>query len=305
MLNGNGNLNGTELDGTGGGTLLVEPQFPIPVGAEFVIISKLPNPRLDTRFLGLPEGDFLDVGNVVMNISYVASDRGRGDSHNNDVVLTAPGRYDFNGFGGHTETDLHAPCRRSRRIRPAYGRLGRDVLPCYFERYSASDPGWDKLRYDGQSTNPMGDPLTFRVNVLAGKTYEVMILTGDASWNHDRESFKVVGSAVGDVHHHLARGQRVGRRGPGRQRRAGHLGRRQAQHEHGLLPLGPLDHHRRRHARHGRHDHLTMDDLGGGSGSTVILAMDIRPVDTVGDTDRGTRRPGRYAALDYLCLRTA
>ena len=39
----------------------------------------------------------------------------------------------------------------------------------------------------------MGTPLTFEVDVVAGKTYEVMILTGRHGWNHDKQQFTVDG----------------------------------------------------------------------------------------------------------------
>ena len=77
VLNGTGNLNGAVLDGAGGGTLTVQPGFPIPVGAEFVIVSKIPAGDWTTRFLGLPEGAFLFAGGMLMNISYFASDAAR------------------------------------------------------------------------------------------------------------------------------------------------------------------------------------------------------------------------------------
>ena len=75
----------------------------------------------------------------------------------------------------------------------------------------------------------------------------------------------------------------MGRRGPGRQRRAGHVGRRPANPSAGYYrwvrltvtvadgaaaDIGTIT--------------LDMDDLGGGSGTTVILAMDIRPVERWG-----------------------
>ncbi|NLF70850.1 MAG: hypothetical protein GX575_17605, partial [Candidatus Anammoximicrobium sp.] len=102
LLRGGGELHGAELDGANGASLVVQPGWPIPVGAEFVIVSKLPAGDWDSRFVGRPEGAFLDVGGALMNISYFASDADRGDAASNDITLTAPGRYDFNGFGNHT-----------------------------------------------------------------------------------------------------------------------------------------------------------------------------------------------------------
>ncbi len=99
-------------------------------------------------------------------------------------------RFDFNGFGAHTALGYVGvlPWQEKSAGSP-FGWVG--ALPWYFERGSASDPLWDQLRYDGQLTNPMGEPVTFAVDVLAGKRYEVLILTGDTVWNHDQQQFQV------------------------------------------------------------------------------------------------------------------
>ena len=47
----------------------MQPQFAVPVGGEFIIISNDLAELIDTRFLGLPEGAFLSPGGVLMNIS--------------------------------------------------------------------------------------------------------------------------------------------------------------------------------------------------------------------------------------------
>jgi len=99
-------------------------------------------------------------------------------------------QFDFNGFHGRTALGyLGVSPWQEKSAESPYGWVG--PLPWYFERYDSSNPGWDPLRYDGQSTNTSGEPVTFAVDVLAGKAYEVMILTGDPSWNHDLQQFQV------------------------------------------------------------------------------------------------------------------
>ncbi|NLF73801.1 MAG: hypothetical protein GX575_32605, partial [Candidatus Anammoximicrobium sp.] len=84
-----------------------------------------------------------------------------------DDTLPDAWRFDFNGFGGHTADGYTDVPPWQAKAGHAFGWVG--TLPWYFERFSASDPGWDRLRYDGQSTDPMGNPLTFAVDVVPGK----------------------------------------------------------------------------------------------------------------------------------------
>ncbi len=200
-------------------------------------------------------------------------------------------RFDFNGFGGHTETGYTGVSPFQAKDGNAFGWVG--TLPWYFERFAASDPGWDKLRYDGQSTNPMGDPLQFQVDVVDNQTYEVMILTGDAAWNHDRESFTVTGwpsagdastdSEVVDVWGagapdgsgvQVTWGGGTANPSPGYYRWV----RLTVTVGDGEGDLGTIT--------------LDMADLGGGSGTTVILAMDVRPLDAVGKLTLARAEPG-------------
>jgi len=288
VLNGSGNLYGTVLDGAGGGALEVQivSGYSVPVGGEYIIISNDLTDLIGTRFLGLPEGAFLSPDGVLMNISYLSG------TDNNDVTLTAPGRYDFNGFGGHTETNYMPMSPFQEKTGNTAGWEG--TLPWYFERFSASDPGWDQLRYDGQSTDPMGNPLTFAVDVVPGKAYEVMILTGDASWNHDLQQFQVYdgnGAVPPDypLLNALPTGdtQLVDVWGAGAPDGSG------VQVTWGGGAANPS-------AGYYRWVRFTTDDIsdggsglgsllmkmldrGGSSGTTVILAMDIRPVDAVGE----------------------
>jgi len=223
------------------------------------------------------------VGGALMNISYFASDADRGDAASNDITLTAPGRYDFNGFGNHTEPNYMgvSPFQTYPENGAGWVTESPYYLPWYFERGDASEDGWDRLRYDGQATNPMGDPLRFQVDAVAGQTYEVMILTGDASWNHDQESFTVSGSGIGGT----SDSELVSVWGAGAPDGSGTQvtwGGGTANPSAGYFrwvrltvsvddvpgPIGTLT--------------LDMEDLGGSNGTTVILAMDIRPVDTVG-----------------------
>jgi len=188
VLNGTGNLYGAVADGSGGGELLVQPQFGIPVGAEFIIISNDPPEVIGTRFNNLPEGAFLYPGGTMMNISYVA---GVGD---NDVVLTAPGRFDFNGYNGYT-ADNYAGVSPFQEKTGSNSAGWQTLPPQWFERNYPVDPPYtnseERLKYDGQATDNLGNPLTFETTVVSGKAYSVCILTGDAAENHDRQQFQV------------------------------------------------------------------------------------------------------------------
>jgi len=282
VLNGSGNLNGSLLNGTGGGTLLVQPQFAVPVGAEFRIIDNDSTDLIDTRFLGLPEGAFLYPSGVLMNISYLSG------LDSNDVTLTAPGRYDFNGFHGYTDpTDNYMPVSPFTEKTGANSAGWQTLPPRYFERSWPVEPPYltadQRLKYDGHSTDRSGNPLTFEVDVVAGKQYEVMILTGDVTWNHDQQRFTVSGSGVTgttQVVDTWGAGSPDGSGvnvtwGGGASNSDGTGFYRWIRFTTaeiaaiGLTELGKL--------------FVTMEDLGGWDSTAVILAMDIRPVDAVGE----------------------
>ena len=288
-LNGptNADLHGTQATGAGGGTLLVDVQFGVPFGAEFRIIDNDLTDLITTRFLDLPEMAFLSPGGVLMNISYLAG------SDRNDVVLTRPGRYDFDGYHGYTAENYIG-------ISPflLYGdgnAMGWLTLPPrYFERnwpvlppYTAPE---ERLKYDGQSTDRNGDPLTFAVDLVAGQAYEVMILTGDVTWNHDRMRFDVYdangaqppetptepftqiidtwGAGAPDGSGVLVTwgGGDPNTEGTGYYRWIRFTTDTIVDADDGLGTLL-----------------ITMRDLGGWDYTAVILGMDIRPVDSVGE----------------------
>ena len=83
--------------------------------------------------------------------SLFASDTAWSDAAKNDITLVAPGRYDFNGFGGHAETNYMgvSPFQTYPANSAGWATTAPYYLPWYFERNSATDPGWDRLRYDG------------------------------------------------------------------------------------------------------------------------------------------------------------
>jgi autotransporter-associated beta strand protein len=292
VLNGTGNLYGTITDGAGGGALevLIVSGYSVPVGGEYIIISNDLAELIGTRFLGLPEGAFLSPDGVLMNISYLAG------VNDNDVVLTAPGRYDFNGFNGYT-ADNYMP------ISPFQGKTGntagwQTLPPQWFERHYPIAPPYTapapvapdtvserRLRYDGHATDTLGNQLTFEVDVVPGKTYEVMILTGDAAWNHDRQLFLVDDvpppNPISTTPPLPAGSQVVDTWGGGAPEGGANIinggGTPNASDTTGYYrwirfttssATGKL--------------YMTMKDLGGADPATVILAMDIRPVETVG-----------------------
>ncbi len=292
VLNGTGNLYGSVATGAGGGVLEVQfvGGYSPPVGGEYIIISNDPSEVLGTRFNNLPEGAFLYPGGLMMNISYIA---GVGD---NDVVLTAPGRFDFNGYHGYTATNYGG-------ISPFTQKTGSNsagwqtLPPQYFEReYTAVPPCTaipdPLLRFDGQSTDNMGNPLTFETTVVAGKAYEVMILTGDTVWNHDRQQFQVY-DANGPVPPLdppppplPPNTQIVDTWGAGAPDGSGVT----PSSGGGATSSCPGSYRWVRFTTGQIIDGggglgtllMRMRDLGGYDGAAVILAMDIRPVDTVG-----------------------
>jgi len=306
VLNGptNADLHGTQATGAGGGTLLVDVQFGVPFGAEFRIIDNDLTDLITTRFLNLPEMAFLSPGGVLMNISYLAG------SDKNDVVLTRPGRYDFDGYHGYTAENYIG-------ISPftLYGdgnAMGWLTLPPrYFERnwpvlppYTAPE---ERLKYDGQSTDRDGNPLTFAVDLVAGQAYEVMILTGDVTWNHDRMRFDVYdahgtqppetptlpytriidtwGAGAPDGSGVLVTwgGGDPNTEGTGYYRWIRFTTDTIVDADNGLGTLL-----------------ITMRDLGGWDYTAVILGMDIRPVDSVGEIAIGRSIPPGTVPLNAL-----
>ena len=260
------------LDGTG-----------IPWGGVFRIIDNNDTDRIETRFQGLAEGAYFVWNGYTLNISYYAGD------DDNDVVLTRPAHLDFNGFGEHTEPGYTGVSPWQEKTGSDLGWV--DTLPWYYERFSAGDPDWDKLRYDGQSTTPMGDPLVFGIDVAAGQAYEVMILTGDPSWNHDKEQFQVYDGSLQspeempDLTQPLSADTQVvdtwGAAAPDSTPATWGGGTPNTSagfyrwirfttaeiQEIGGSGLGTIL--------------MKMRDRGGSNGTTVIVAMDIRPVESV------------------------
>ena len=186
-LNGGGNLTG-DLGGNNGATLLMQTGGGLPVGAEFRIIDNDNTDLITTRFQGLPEGAFLTAGGVMMNISYLSG------SNDNDVTLTAPGRFDFNGYNGYTADNyVGVSPFQQKTSGNSYG--WQTLPPRYFERNYPVNPPYttaeERLKFDGHSTDRVGSPLTFETTVVAGKAYNVCLLTGDTNWNHDKQQFQV------------------------------------------------------------------------------------------------------------------
>jgi len=275
--------------GAGGANLVGEITYDAPVGSRWEIVENdfVDSDLITTRFDGIPELGFAVFSGRLVNVSYMDDLQGAFD---NDVVLTAPGRFDFNGF--HEVTQSSLPYDMWEGVSPFQtypenmaGWVG--TLPWYFERLSVTNPDWDALRYDGQTTNPMGDPVNFRVDVIAGQTYEVMILAGDASWNHDDQGYTVEGTPGGDSDSTRPGG--IDTWGAGAPDGTG------VQVPWGGGTANPT-------AGYYRWIHLTVDvagqygdtgnitltmeglaDLLGRTGTASILAMDIRPADAVGE----------------------
>ena len=270
-----------DLSGTVGGadgSFLTGTSTGLPVGAELRIIDNDATDAIDTRFDGLKEGDFVSTFGPLMNISYRA---GTG----NDVVLSTPGRYDFNGYNGYTAPTWTPVSPYQSKVGSTFGW---QTLPeRYFERNYPMPPPYTTaqgmLHYDGHSTNRWGAPITFLVDVAAAKTYEVMILSGDAGWNHDREKFTAVGS------NGTTATVQVDTWGAGAPDGSGVL----VTWGGGVPNTQGTGYYRWIRLTvtvGGNADALgqlavTMEDLGGWDSTAVILAMDVRPVAAVGRID--------------------
>ncbi len=98
-------LGGNDFGIGGAGAILqADAGYAMPVGAESRSVNVYdPGDLIDQRFRDpnnglatLDEGEFFYSGGTsnLLNISYYTK------SDDNDVTLTHPGRYDFNGFGG-------------------------------------------------------------------------------------------------------------------------------------------------------------------------------------------------------------
>jgi hypothetical protein len=297
-LRGTANLNGALDDGSGGGSLDVQvvDGYSVPAGAEYWLIDNDDEEDIDTRFLSLPEGAVLTAGGALLRISYESNEGG------NDVTLTQTSddtipdewRLDFDGFHGYTAEGYTG-------VSPFQWKDGRlfgwveSLPPRWFERnypvappYINADPiiqSEQRLRYDGQATDTLGNPLTFAVDVVAGKQYEVMILTGDAGWNHDKQQFQVYDANVPEVRST----QEISTWGGGAPEGGANIiwGGGTAN------PAGVTGYYRWvRFTTNAIADGavadgvgtllVRMQDLGGGDPATVILGLDIRPVDAVG-----------------------
>lgn len=105
-------------------------------------------------------------------------------------------RLDFNGYGpngnGHT-ADGYLPVRFDQ-LKSATNSYGWDIAPWYFERIEGkkflSASVLERLQYDGQFA-PYSESRIFTIDVKAGHAYQLTILTGDTTWNHDRQRFTV------------------------------------------------------------------------------------------------------------------
>jgi len=106
-------------------------------------------------------------------------------------------RLDFNGFGpggnGHTANG-YSPVRYDQ-LKTSSNNYGWNVSPWYFERIEGNKllnaSTLERLQYDGQFA-PYGESRTFTMDVTAGYAYQLVILTGDTMWNHDRQLFAVI-----------------------------------------------------------------------------------------------------------------
>ncbi len=186
VVNGDVDLSGDSL-GAGGSLLDCSVGFGMPIGAEFVIIDNDGGNDIDTRFDGHPEGDFLTCGGYLGNISYYSGE----DGDNQDVMLTAPGRFDFNGYSQTTAPNyLGVP---ETLVKTGMNTYGWDAPIDSFERpenYPPPHPTVDPLLWDGHFVQ-LTDVRTFQVAVVPNQTYQVQILTGDWVHPHDWQQFRV------------------------------------------------------------------------------------------------------------------
>jgi hypothetical protein len=311
-VNGTVNLSGT-INGVNG-SILTGTAASLPFGAELRIIDNDSTEAIlnDSRFNGLPESAFVTIFNQLMNISYRAGD------DINDVVLTPPGRLDFNGSHGYTAPNyIGVPPSQLKSGSNNFGwwddpALTSNPLP-------ASNVEWnrvpfDLLRHDLQRTDSNQTPITFEVDVVAGKTYEVMLLTGDINENHDREQFTVYDPAVYNVNNPLTYSrQKIDTWGAGATEGGANViwgggvtnttgtgYYRWVRFTTGTIVPTVLG------GETGK-IRIELKDLGGVDPHTVINALDIRPTSTVGVmtiTTRPGTGPGYVLPADGLTVDT-
>jgi autotransporter-associated beta strand protein len=276
-------VNGTvdltaDYTAVGGPTLELLDGFVIPLGAAFRIIDNDASEQIDTRFQDRPEGHFIYWGGYQLNISYYAWEQ------NNDVVLTSAGRFDLNGYNGYT-TEHYVGISPQLLKGPGNAYGWQTLPPRYFERTWPVLPPYateeERLKYDGHSTDRDGNSLTFEVDVVAGQAYQVTILTGDVTWNHDQQQFTVSGSGYAGA------SQVIDTWGAGAIDNSatnviwgGGVANTNGTGFYRWIPfttdvIGPVS------GDLGKL-YIRMQDLGGSDPTAVILGLDIRPVEAVG-----------------------
>ncbi|HPM82318.1 MAG TPA: choice-of-anchor Q domain-containing protein, partial [Candidatus Anammoximicrobium sp.] len=139
--------------GGAGAHLQADAGYGMPVGAEHTIIVYDPDDLIDQRFRDpnnglatLEEGDFFYSGgtSTLMNISYYTK------SHNNDVTLTHPGRFDFNGYNNVTAPNyMGVPETQLWDGSFGWSALGPVDAFVRPEYYPAPHPTVDPLLWDG------------------------------------------------------------------------------------------------------------------------------------------------------------
>ncbi|HPM81104.1 MAG TPA: autotransporter-associated beta strand repeat-containing protein, partial [Candidatus Anammoximicrobium sp.] len=175
-------------DPAAGANLDVTAGYGMPFGGEHTIIVYDPGDLIDQRFRDpdnggatLHEGGFFSSGGTsnLLNISYYTK------SHANDVTLTHPGRFDFNGYSQTTAPNyVGVPESQVKSGSNTFGwdaAIGSFVRP---ENYPPPHPTADPLLSDGHWVQ-QGTVRTFQVQVVRDRTYQVQILTGD--WVHPRD----------------------------------------------------------------------------------------------------------------------
>lgn len=179
QVNGRVDLSGL-LDGTSGAVMDAALTYTPTWASQWRIMDNDATEGIETRFQDLPDGAWVTVSGVLMNVSYRAGEQF------NDVVLTAPGQFDFDGGSFSTQSDY----------RSVWGSdLYTTVKGYGWSRvvYSFDRGAPDALLRDGH----YGQDATFLVDLPTAGDYLVNVAIGDAApFYHDQIEVTAEGASA-------------------------------------------------------------------------------------------------------------